>query len=150
MNNVLKTMKTEVWYVKPELFRDAIMGKEWLDKQNIVIDACDLEKTHVKLCSLETKDLDKIYFEMQGEVWSPNGEARQLIIKRGLNHTSMSVGDIIVVDDKVFMVDNVGFAPIGYRIKNTYEPQGVCCGEIGDENSECPFCGDIINEVCRP
>jgi len=31
---------------------------------------------------------------MQGEIWSPNGEARPLIESLGLSHTSMSVGDV--------------------------------------------------------
>jgi len=116
---MLEKMKTEIWYAKPEVFRDTIMGSMWLGTENCktVIDACDLAKTHVKLCCVESEDLDEVYFSMQGENWSPNGEARQLITKRGLHHTSMSVGDVIVVDDKVFMVDNVGFKPLGYRIE---------------------------------
>jgi hypothetical protein len=40
--------------------------------------------------------LDKVFCEMQGEVWSPNGEARELILSLGLHHTSMSVGDVAV------------------------------------------------------
>ena len=159
MSSVLTKMKTEVWYAKPEVFRDTICGSMWLTEKNCKteIDACNLSKTHVLLCKVENTHLEEVYQAMQGCNWSPNGEARQLITKRGLHHTSMSVGDIIVLVDEdkenmdtVFMVDNVGFKPVGYRIKNTYEPQGVCCGEIGDEDSECPFCGDIINEVCRP
>lgn len=33
---------------------------------------------------------------MQGEIWSPNGEANELIRSKGLFHTSMSVGDCAV------------------------------------------------------
>jgi hypothetical protein len=36
-----------------------------------------------------------IYLVMQGETWSPEGEARELILRSGLKHTSMSVGDLI-------------------------------------------------------
>jgi hypothetical protein len=32
---------------------------------------------------------------MQAENWSPNGEARPLLKRLGLTHTSMSVGDVI-------------------------------------------------------
>lgn len=39
---------------------------------------------------------------MQGEVWSPNGEARPLIRRAGLHHTSMSVGDIARDQDGVY------------------------------------------------
>ena len=46
---------------------------------------------------------------MQGENWSPNGEARNLIGSLGLSHTSMSVGDIIEIDGNLFFVDRHGF-----------------------------------------
>jgi hypothetical protein len=32
---------------------------------------------------------------MQGERWSPDGEGRALIEKKGLEHTSMSVNDVV-------------------------------------------------------
>mgnify|MGYP001071844401 CR=1 FL=1 len=41
------------------------------------------------------KSLDDLFRVMQGEVWSPHGEAREHIKKLGLSHTSMSVGDIV-------------------------------------------------------
>ena len=46
---------------------------------------------------------------MQAEHWSPNGEAKNLIREKGLNHTSMSVGDTIVKNGVVYMVDMLGF-----------------------------------------
>jgi hypothetical protein len=46
---------------------------------------------------------------MQGEVWSPNGEARGLIEAKGLLHTSMSVGDVVVGPDGVHVVAMFGF-----------------------------------------
>lgn len=51
--------------------------------------------THCYLGSLHAKDLEEVFCTMQGEKWSPNGEARELIKATGLHHTSMSVGDII-------------------------------------------------------
>jgi hypothetical protein len=44
---------------------------------------------------------------------SPNGEARDLIESKGLAHTSMSVGDVIVVDGEAHMVANFGFDKLG-------------------------------------
>jgi hypothetical protein len=32
---------------------------------------------------------------MQGEIWSPQGEAREYIRSLGLKHTSMSAGDMV-------------------------------------------------------
>lgn len=38
-----------------------------------------------------------LFRAMQGDFFSPNGEARNLIERLGLMHTSMSVGDVVVV-----------------------------------------------------
>ena len=58
--------------------------------------------------------LDQIYNLMQGEVWSPNGEGRELIQSLGLNHTSMSMGDIIYSgkDKEFWMVMPSGFSNV--------------------------------------
>jgi len=44
----------------------------------------------------EAKDMEDVFWKMQGENWSPNGEARDEILRLGLSHTSMSVGDVIL------------------------------------------------------
>jgi hypothetical protein len=49
---------------------------------------------------------NEVYSNMQGDNWSPRGEARKLIKAVGLSHTSMSVGDVIVDSHgAVFEVD---------------------------------------------
>jgi hypothetical protein len=65
----------------------------------------ELEKTHVFLCETEARDLDHVFYNMQGEIWSPNGEARELIQSKGLRHTSMSVGDVIELDGSYWLPD---------------------------------------------
>jgi hypothetical protein len=103
-------MKFTIWYMKPEWFVKGIMGEK--------PDPKDLEKTHVSLLDLEKDivDLDQIYKHMQAENWSPHGEARPLIENRGLNHTSMSVGDVIVVNnDDIYVVTDFGFTGLGSR-----------------------------------
>jgi hypothetical protein len=52
---------------------------------------------------------------MQGENWSPNGEANELIQARGLCHTSMSMGDVIQAGDEYYQVACVGFRKIPSR-----------------------------------
>jgi hypothetical protein len=52
--------------------------------------------THVFVREVEADSLGHVFTQMQGEVWSPNGEARMLIEYLGLSHTSMSVDDIAV------------------------------------------------------
>ena len=46
---------------------------------------------------------------MQADIWSPNGEANDLIQSKGLQHTSMSIGDVLVEDDAVYLVTATGF-----------------------------------------
>lgn len=57
--------------------------------------------------------LDDIYHEMQGEVWSFNGEAREVIKSCNLSHTSMSVGDIICKDGNLFICAPFGWDDLG-------------------------------------
>jgi hypothetical protein len=53
---------------------------------------------------------------MQGMFWSPEGQARDLIKGKKLVHTSMSVGDVIKIGSKVWMVDTVGFYPLKKKV----------------------------------
>jgi hypothetical protein len=54
------------------------------------------EDKYVTLGQVYLSNEEDIFQAMQGENWSPNGEARELIEARGADHTSMSVGDRIV------------------------------------------------------
>lgn len=95
----------EIWYMRPEWFRDGIMGAD--------PDPTNLDATHVHLKDLildgGEAQLERVFHTMQGEVWSPNGEARSLIAAKGLRHTSMSVGDVVRVNGDTFRVDSFGF-----------------------------------------
>jgi hypothetical protein len=72
-----------------------------------------LEKTHTFVARL-FGDLDTVFTQMQGEVWSPEGEARPLIEALGLRHTSMSVGDVALdpVTGEVFVCDMTGWKDV--------------------------------------
>lgn len=104
--------RLHVWYMKPEWLREGIMGAGRPDP-------ADLAATHVFLTSFEAQEgqpldhaLEDAFLHFQAEVWSPNGEARALIVRKGLSHTSMSVGDVIVANDKAFVVASFGFEPL--------------------------------------
>jgi hypothetical protein len=56
-------------------------------------------ETHAFIRQVEADDLAEVYRQMQGFVWSPNGEARDLIRAASVSHTSMSVGDVAVDAD---------------------------------------------------
>lgn len=97
-------MKYQIWYMKPEWFPMGISGE--------LPDPDNLEKTHTHLMEfvIPRDDLEDLYMSLQGERWSPNGEARPLIESKGLAHTSMSVGDIAVTsDNEKYVVAMHGF-----------------------------------------
>jgi hypothetical protein len=107
MNTQQKTTTTTfaVWYMRTSWFTRGIFGEH--------PDAAKLDATHVHLKDVELSggqaQLDRVFHMMQAEEWSPNGEAVALIEEKGLGHTSMSVGDVIVVDGQAFMVASFGF-----------------------------------------
>ncbi len=96
--------KYRVWYAKDPVFRE---------DQNITWNT--VPKTHIAVREIEAKGLDEVFYLQQAEVWSPNGEARDLIRSLGLHHTSMSIGDVIEdMDDgngMFYEVGRVGFNP---------------------------------------
>jgi len=104
----------KIWYVKPEYGRELRMGRAWSTTKGITLSPSTLENTHILLKEFESEEdnLRKLYYDFQGEQWSPNGEARELIQEKCLAHTSMSVGDVIQIDDKCFMVDLIGFCEL--------------------------------------
>lgn len=101
--------KTEIWYMKPRFFRDGIAGTAWLKKRKKLPTRKALKKTHVLLGKISEQNPRRIYKMMQGDNWSPDGEAKSFILKKGVQHTSMSIGDIIKIGGKVLIVDRVGF-----------------------------------------
>jgi hypothetical protein len=98
-----------VYYMKPESFRMFILGGERPIRS-------DLDQTHAFLRHVEDVEqlgkagLEEVFRRMQGEFWSPNGEARNLILSKGLAHTSMSVGDVIEDANGTFWA----VAPVGF------------------------------------
>ncbi len=69
----------------------------------------ELEKTHVMLGKISLCDFTEAFDLLQGMFWSPDGEANELIKSKGLGHTSMSVGDLVILDD-----EGVCVAPSGW------------------------------------
>ena len=100
---------TKIWYARYS--RDLGVGYEWCKKQNCLPDVNHIEKTHAYIGSIDCVNLERIFELLQGEFWSPNGEAYDLIEATD-THTSMSVGDIIQTEDGFYMVDRLGFIKI--------------------------------------
>lgn len=102
-------MRYNVYYMKPEYFPTFIHG-------TVTPDLYAIDRTHVLLREVEASDLETLFHNCQGEVWSPNGEARDMITSKGLAHTSMSVGDVAMDDEGVFWaVAIIGFTRLGRR-----------------------------------
>ena len=100
----------QVWYWKSEFSRDLLMGYDWCLKAGRLPDPSALGRMHVHLTDIASDEREFIFQQMQGESWSPRGHARRLISAKGLDHTSMSVGDVVVLaDGEAWMVDLVGF-----------------------------------------
>lgn len=112
LSDVYEPGPTEIWYWKQDAGRDMMMGKNFLLKHGRMPDPSNLEATHVKIGSVKETNPEKIFHMMQGEIWSPEGQARNMIRSSDTGHTSMSVGDIVVVGGKAMMVDRFGFAPL--------------------------------------
>lgn len=95
-------MKTyKIWYRREPSFQpDLTLTEE------------KVKRSHVLVREIEAVDLDDAYWKMQGENWSPNGEARPLIQRLGLQHTSMSVGDVAESEGKFWQVDFCGWNPV--------------------------------------
>ena len=106
------------FYMRPDFIKNGLLGYEYCKLQNKVPDPKALGVTHTYVKMLEAESLDDVFHKMQGEVWSPNGEARSLMEYLGLNHTSMCVGDVVVSEDGIaHMVDVFGFKPLNGVLK---------------------------------
>ena len=86
---------TEIWYMRPEWFAKGSMGRK--------PDPNNLGDTHSCLGATGLTDLEEIFLNMQKKRWSPNGEARAFIHKKGVMHTSMSTGDVVKIGDEVWL-----------------------------------------------
>lgn len=109
LEDVYPAGPTEIWYWKSDNGRDFMMGMKWLADRGVEVTKASLQDTHVKIGTIAETNPEKVYMMMQGENWSPEGEARELISKSGSGHTSMSVGDVLVIGGKLQMVDRFGF-----------------------------------------
>jgi len=113
---------TDIWYMNRKGWDDFSMGwkrvqekvaageMEMPTKQN-------LKNTHVFLGRIREGNLEKVFHMMQGEMWSPEGQANGLIRRKGLQHTSMSVGDMVLKGGQLYMVDGRGFARVGRSLE---------------------------------
>src|SRR5687767_1684618 len=62
--------------------------------------------THRLVREVEATSLGDVFYAMQGEIWSPHGEAQALISRLYLSHTSLSVGDVVRAPNNSYWLCN--------------------------------------------
>lgn len=110
-------MGTKVYYQKAIPAYPCMMGIEFLKINNPPVHEAirngDLSQSHTLIKDFEEDiPLEKVFQDMQGEVWSPNGEQRGYVKSLGLEHTSMMVGDIVAKDDGLWFCDFCGWVKL--------------------------------------
>jgi hypothetical protein len=114
----LKKGDTEVWYIRDSKWRNTMMFAGYVgdgEPPNLEgWSVAALPVSHTLLGKVATEDEEAIWMALQANQWSPQGEARPLIQKLGLHHTSMMMGDIIVLPDGTArLAVSVGFVTVG-------------------------------------
>lgn len=104
--------RTQVWYCKAEYFRDLSMGSLFAARKDVLPDPYDLDKTHIYIGNVNETNPSKVFQIMQSEMWSPDGQASTLPAIQKCRHTSMSVGDVMVIGGEILMVDSRGFCDL--------------------------------------
>ena len=95
-------MNYQIWYMKPSFLRSIVGGSP---------EPNNLSATHVHLKDIEADNQEDALSRMRAENWSPNGEALDLLQSKGLQHTTMTIGDVLVDEsDAVYLVTGIGFS----------------------------------------
>ncbi len=102
---IMPGLDASIFYVKKEHFIKFIAG-------NVMPSIADLQTTHSRLGTTELTDLEKIYVLMQAGHWTDNGKANGFLESLGVAHTSMSIGDVVKLKDKYYVVSTIGFQEI--------------------------------------
>ncbi len=104
-------MKYQVFYSKPQYFRDLIGGSVLNSDIWNNVSRENFTNTHTHVTIIEANNIDDVFDFMQAINWVNSQENSNHIKSLGLNHTSMSVGDIVWVPDKKtgYLCDNTSW-----------------------------------------
>lgn len=114
----MPSIYAEVWYRRKARFT----GDPNLDALNAMNTHVHVHNVQIDLVanpslSNITALLDYVYSHMQGEIWSPHGEAKPILARRGIHHTSMSIGDIVVLPTHTaYECSEIGWRNIGKMV----------------------------------
>jgi hypothetical protein len=100
--------------IRFEELRDLGMGHRWYVEQNGEFFMSDLSETHDLVYTdpapIHDMSLETIFETFQGEFMS--NDLRAKFREANAPHTSMSVGDVVVIDGKGFFCDCCGWVAI--------------------------------------
>lgn len=118
----------EAYYARtPHYFTPEVPSLGTFNKTHVAIGVNNLSDMVLGLNNVEAFDLEDFFSKMQGEVWSPKGEARTLIQNLGLCHTSMSTGDVVrTPEGEFYMVEMAGWKKLGF-VARTNATQELPC-----------------------
>jgi len=110
---------TEIWYAISHFWHNWEIDIKKLKLYDFPKTLENLLSTHIKIGTISLKKIEEIYIKLQADYWSPSGEANKLIRKLGLQHTSISVGDIIIFpkENKGYVVAGIGFKEFNIDMK---------------------------------
>lgn len=89
---------------------DLVYDTDEIDMDNILSNHTILGHINKPINDLD--DLGDIFHKLQGEYWSPKGEANSLILDNGMSHTSMMAGDIVETDTAYYVMSMFGFVVV--------------------------------------
>lgn len=115
--SILAKGDTKVWYQKSRtdgrMFNDVVCDS---------INPHNMEESHILLGSVAGTDPEMLFEALQGESWSPEGEADDLLATR-VAHTSMSVGDAFQMGNSIHICEGAG-----WKIREVTPYYGVLTG----------------------
>jgi len=87
--------KTQVWYRKSQTNTNKI-------------NVNDLSSTHSMIGTLGETDPEAVFSMMQSESWDTDNAAENMLNQLGVRHSSMTTGDVVVVDKVAHVITNNG------------------------------------------
>lgn len=99
-----------IYHAKKEIFRDSSMGI-WKFFTEADCKKAFLNDKYFLVASIETNDFDEAY-RLTNHIdtaWNDNDDNRMTVYGAGLPKRSTSVGDLMLTDDGMNMVDSFGF-----------------------------------------
>ena len=84
---------TEIWYLKSGASTNNV------DLEN-------LYRTHAMIGTLAETDPETVFSMMQSENWDTDASAESMLNELGVKHSSMTTGDVIVVDNTAHIIQD--------------------------------------------